>query len=347
MKILVAPNTFKGSYSAVRVAEIIRSAFGGWHEVELCPLSDGGDGFVDVIHHFIPELSMRTASVMGPYPDKTVEAKWLWDASNSIAYIEVAQACGVALVTGSLRPLEGTTFGVGQLILEAQRAGATTIYMGLGGTATTDAGAGALRALGWRFVSDQNVDVGHELTSLSRMIVGGVAPPELNLMTDVTNPLLGDSGAAIVFGPQKGASPREVEVLEARLTAFWLVARDQLGMNLSFPGGGAAGGLPAGLALTGRASVGSGFELIADLGDLEEKVRWADLVVTGEGAFDSQSMMGKAPGRVLSLAQSLGKRTAVVAGSIAPGSLPLVDYSVALGGRSLEVGAAELKSLVG
>ncbi len=344
MKILVAPNAFKGTHSSVEVAQIWAGVFGEKYEIQTLALSDGGDGFLDAIHFLIPELSRRTTLVTGPYPEQRVNADWLWDASNNIAYIEAAQACGLARASQPLRALEATTFGVGELILAAQRAGAEDIYLGLGGTASTDAGAGALRALGWSLVDEAGKEIGHELTRLNRMIVGGSKPPELNLMTDVTNPLLGDQGAAIIFGPQKGATPRDVELLEARLAAFWLIARDQFQMNLSFPGSGAAGGLSAGLALTGAATIGSGFELIADLGDLEDKMRWADLVVTGEGAFDGQSMMGKATGRVLSLAQSQRKRTAVIAGSIAPGSLPLVDFSVALSGRSIRDGAMELLS---
>lgn len=344
MKILVAPNAFKGTHSSVEVAQTWAGVLGEKHEIQTLALSDGGDGFLDAIHFLIPEISRRTTLVTGPYPDQRVTAEWLWDASNNIAYIEVAQACGLARATQPLRPLTATTFGVGELILAAQRAGAEDIYIGLGGTASTDAGAGALRALGWSLVDEAGKEIGHELTRLSRMIVGGSKPPELNLMTDVTNPLLGDQGAAIIFGPQKGATPRDVELLEARLAAFWLIARDQFQMNLSFPGSGAAGGLGAGLALTGAATIGSGFELIADLGDLEDKMRWADLLVTGEGAFDGQSMMGKATGRVLSLAQSQRRRTAVIAGSIAPGSLPLVDFSVQLRGSSIRDGAVELLS---
>jgi glycerate kinase len=347
VKILVAPNAFKGTHSSVAVAQTWAGVLGEKHEIQTLALSDGGDGYLDAIHFLIPELSRRTTLVNGPYPEQRVNADWLWDASNNIAYIEVAQACGLARATQPLRALQATTYGVGELILAAQKAGAEDIYLGLGGTASTDAGAGALRALGWNFVNEAGRDIGQDLTSLNRMIVGGAKPPELNLMTDVTNPLLGDQGAALIFAPQKGATTKDVELLEARLAAFWLIARDQFNMNLSFPGSGAAGGLAAGLSLTGQAHLGSGFDLIADLGDLEDKMRWADLVVTGEGAFDSQSMMGKATGRVLSLAQSQRKKTAVISGTIAPGSLPLVDFSVALSGRSIRDGSVELSGQLG
>ncbi len=344
MKILVAPNAFKGTHSSVEVAQTWAGVLSEKHEVQTLALSDGGDGFLDAIHFLIPELSRRTSLVTGPYPEQRVNADWLWDASNSIAYIEAAQACGLARATQPLRPLESTTYGVGELIIAAQNAGAEDIYLGLGGTASTDAGTGALRALGWTFVDESGRDIGHDLTRLNRMVVGGAKPPELNLMADVNNPLLGDQGAAIIFGPQKGATPRDIEMLEARLAAFWLIARDQFNMNISFPGSGAAGGLGAGLSLTGQAHLGSGFDLIADLGDLEDKMRWADLVVTGEGAFDSQSMMGKATGRILSLAQAQRKQTAVIAGSIAPGSLPLVDHAFALDSKAIREGALELLS---
>ena len=162
-------------------------------------------------------------------------------------------------------------------------------------------------------------------------------------MTDVNNQLLGDNGTAPVFGPQKGANPSQVLELEKGLSNFWLHVFKIFKLNIDFPGAGAGGGIPAGLALTCRASVGSGFELIADLGDLEDMIAWADIVVTGEGRFDRQSMMGKAPGQVVNLARAQGKKVAILAGSI---EQKVGDVNVELNafGGDLNLAAAALAS---
>ena len=318
-KVLIAPNAFKGTFSALQVAREIANALIGTCEVQILPLSDGGDGFVDVIHFLIPELTMITTEVAGPLPGQRVQAKWLWDASNMIAYIESAQACGLSHLGGQLNPMEATSRGVGELVATAISKWATDIYIGLGGTATTDAGVGAMQALGWQFPDQFAKEIspgGGQLIGIHRILPGNPLTVNINLMTDVNNPLLGDLGAAPVYGPQKGANATQVLELEKGLSNFWLHAYKIFKLNLDFPGAGAAGGIPAGFALSERASVGSGFELIADLGDLEEKIAWADVVITGEGCFDQQSMMGKAPGQVVNLARAQGKRVAIIAGKI-------------------------------
>ncbi len=318
-KVLIAPNAFKGTFSARDVAQGLAKALTGDFEVQILPLSDGGDGFVDVIHFLIPELTMMTTEVTGPLANQRVHAKWLWDASNMIAYIESAQACGLALMNGQLNPMEATSRGIGELIAAATAKWATDIYIGLGGTASTDGGVGAMQALGWQFPDQFAQEIlpgGGSLIKMHRILPGPPLSVNLNLMTDVNNGLLGDLGAAPVFGPQKGASPEQVLELEKGLSNLWLHAFKIFKLNIDFPGAGAAGGIPAGFALGGHAQIGSGFELVADLGDLDEKIAWADIVVTGEGKFDAQSMMGKAPGQVVNLARTQGKRVAVFAGSI-------------------------------
>lgn len=318
-KVLIAPNAFKGTMSARDVALNLAKALYGTFEIQAAPLSDGGDGFIDCIHFQIQELTRMQSEVCGPLYGTTVQAQWLWDASNNIAYIEAAQACGLALLQGGFRPMEATSFGLGQLIQVAMLKGAEDIYVGLGGTACTDGGVGALQAMGWHFLDQGGREIGPgggNLIQIDRITPGPKPTAHLNLMTDVANKLLGDLGSAIVFGPQKGASPDQVNELEKGLSNLWLHTYRNLKLNIDFPGAGAAGGIPAGLALTGDASLGSGFELIADLSDLELKMQWADIVVTGEGAFDRQSSMGKAPGRVVSLARSMGKKVAIFAGRI-------------------------------
>jgi glycerate kinase len=236
-----------------------------------------------------------------------------------IAYIESAQACGLSHIGGQLNPMEATSRGLGELVSAAISKWATDIYIGLGGTASTDGGVGAMQALGWQFPDQYGKEIGSgggHLIDIHRILPGPQIRPNLNLMTDVNNPLLGDLGTAIVFGTQKGASPTQVQELEKGLSNLWLHAYKIYKLNLDFPGSGAAGGIPAGFALSGRATIGSGFELIADLGDLEEKIAWADIVVTGEGKFDRQSMMGKAPGQVVNLARSQGKKVVIVSGII-------------------------------
>jgi glycerate kinase len=318
-KVLIAPNAFKGTFSALEVCNAISRAIQPNFEFKMLPLSDGGDGFVDVIHYLIPELTVITTEVSGPLPNQRVQARWIWDASNMISYIESAQACGLSLAGGQLKPMEATSYGLGEVIAAAIAKGAEDIYIGLGGTASTDGGVGAMQALGWQFLDHQNRQIGPgggHLINIHRMLPGPLLNVNLNLMTDVNNPLLGDSGSAIVFGPQKGANQNQVLDLEKGLSKLWLHIYKIFQLNVDFPGSGAGGGIPAAMALTGRALAGSGFELIADLGDLEEMISWADIVVTGEGRFDRQSMMGKAPGQVVNLARSQGKRVAILAGSI-------------------------------
>ena len=339
-KVLIAPNAFKGTFSALHVAKELARVLANNFEVQILPLSDGGDGFIDVIHHLIPELTMVTTEVTGPLANQRVQARWLWDASNMIAYIESAQACGISLLNGQLSPMEATSRGLGELVATAISKWATDIYIGLGGTASTDGGVGAMQALGWQFPDQFAHEIGpggRQLIGIHRILPGPQLSVNLNLMTDVNNPLLGDLGAAPVFGPQKGANPDQVFALEKGLSNLWLHAFKIFNLNIDFPGSGAAGEIPAGFALGGRASIGSGFELIADLGDLEDKIAWADIVVTGEGRFDQQSMMGKAPGQVVNLARSQGKRVALFAGSI---DQVLGDVNIELNSFGGDIGQA-------
>lgn len=344
-KVLIAPNAFKGTYSARAITLELVKALHEQFQLQAVPLSDGGDGFVEAIHFQIQELQLMESEVCGPIAGSTVRAQWLWDESNLIAYLESAQVCGLAMLGGNLRPMEATSYGIGQLIQIAAHRGAEDIYLGLGGTACTDGGVGALQALGWQFPDQYNREIGPgggNLINIHRILPGPMIKPHINLMTDVQNRMLGDLGTAIVFGPQKGANPAQVQELERGLSNLWLHAYKIHKQNLDFPGAGAAGGLPAGLALTGKASIGSGFELVADLSDLEMKMQWADVVVTGEGCFDRQSSMGKAPGRVVDMARAMGKKVVIFAGSILE---PVGDANVEISKNSgsLELAIHELR----
>lgn len=288
MRVVIAPDCFGGTLTAREVAEAVAE---GWRrtapddDLRLCPLADGGPGFVDVLHSALGGV-LRTTTVTGPL-GTPVEATWL--EHDGTAYIESAQACGLHLIPAEQRPHTAetaTTRGVGELLNAARRA--RTIVVGLGGSGTTDGGAGMRETAG-------------EVTA--RLVAA----------SDVENPLLGPHGAARTFGPQKGASPEAVERLEARLAAM-----EELAAVRDRPGAGAAGGLGAGLLALG-ATVVSGAGLVRELTGLDAALDHADLAVTGEGSFDWQSLRGKLVTAVARGAADRGLPCVVLAGQVSVG----------------------------
>lgn len=278
MRVLIAPDCFGDSLTAVQAAQSIAT---GWalgrpaDVLTLAPQSDGGPGFVDVLASRLGER--RSIEVSGPLT-KDVTAEWVFDATSDTAYVECAQACGLALLPEGptvRTALDAHSAGVGQLVDAALKAGARRIVVGLGGSACTDGGRGLVDALGGLAAAKARL-----------------ADVELIAATDVEHPLLGDMGAAAVFGPQKGADPETVSVLEARLTD-WATNMAATGRDVrGEPGAGAAGGLGAALlALGGRRE--SGAAVIAEHTGLADDVAAADLIITGEGRFDDQSLHGK------------------------------------------------------
>lgn len=290
--ILIAPDCFGDSLTAVQAAESIAE---GWRRARpqdvltLAPQSDGGPGFVEVLASRLGEV--RTTTVSGPL-DADVDARWVLDTRPPVtAYLECAQACGLALLGGppSVRTsLDAHSRGVGELIAAAHAAGARRIAVGLGGSGCTDGGRGMVEALGG--------------LAAARDLLADV---ELIVASDVEHPLLGPTGAAAVFGPQKGADPQTVAVLEARLTAWARELNAAAGRDIrDEPGAGAAGGIGAALlALGGRRE--SGAAIIAEHTALDADIAAADLVITGEGRFDDQSLHGKV---VSALAAGAGPR---------------------------------------
>jgi glycerate 2-kinase len=279
LRVLIAPDSYGDSLTAVQAAEAIAS---GWLQARpqdvlmLAPQSDGGPGFVDVLASGLGER--RSVRVSGPLADE-VTAEWVFDVASGTAYLECAQACGLALLGGppTVRTaLDAHSRGVGQLIDAALAAGAGRIVVGLGGSACTDGGRGMIEALG-------GLD-----TAVARL-----AGVKLIVATDVEHPLLGPMGAAHVFGPQKGADPAGVDTLERRLTEWAADLEAAAGRELrAEPGAGAAGGLGAALmALGGRRE--SGAAIVADHTGLAGDLAVADLIITGEGRFDDQSLHGK------------------------------------------------------
>lgn len=319
--ILVAPAAFKGTLGPRQVAEAIaagvRRAVPAATVLE-CPVADGGNGLLDAV--LPPRGGIRERlDVSGPI-GQTVNAELGW-IDDETAIFESATACGLALLEPEERdPLRTTTRGVGELIWEAADRGAKTVVVGLGGSATVDGGTGAARGLGWTFQNADGVELpegGGSLVDLRAFGPGWALHANVVGLADVTTPVLGDEGAAPLFGPQKGARPEEIVRLEqglARLATLWSQAgRPDLGTMAM---GGAAGGLGAGLAFFARAQLTNGAEWVLERVGFDAALAKADLVITGEGVFDRTSLVGKAPGEVLRRAQAAKKKVAVVAGRV-------------------------------
>ncbi|WP_237742589.1 glycerate kinase [Actinopolymorpha alba] len=321
VRVLIAPDKFAGTLSAVEAAEAMAD---GWRaqapadEVITVPMSDGGPGFVDVLHTALGG-ELLAVTVTGPLGNPTPATLLLTDGT---AYIESAQACGLALVPPDRRePERSTTFGVGELVAAAIDAGARRLVVGLGGSGTNDAGAGMLAALGARVEPADGLTTGGAalagLTALdlapARERLAGV---ELLAASDVDNPLLGLRGATNIFGPQKGVEQERLVVLDAALQRFADLADRPLA---DAKGAGAAGGLGYALLLLGGRRV-PGIETIVDAVRLPEHAGQADVVVTGEGAFDFQSKSGKVVSGVAAVATTALRPCVVLAGQVLVGS---------------------------
>jgi glycerate kinase len=318
VKTVLAFDKFKGCLTADQACEIVRPLLPG--NVVAKPMADGGDGTAAVLHAALGG-QWCTATVTGPVPGKRVVARYLWLPDRTTAVIEMAAASGLALLRPEERdPLRATTFGTGELIRDAIAGGAHEILLTIGGSATVDAGVGAAQALGWRFLDQAGNEVGPGGGELARIvrIVPATLPVEMTVFCDVDNPLCGPTGAARVFGPQKGASPAMVGQLEAGLSYLASIVRDQLGVEMgTLTGGGAAGGLAAGAVAFCGARLAPGVETVMQAIGLEEALRGADWVITGEGRFDEQSLRGKVVAGVARAARRNGAKVAVLTGSVA------------------------------
>ncbi|MBD2654511.1 glycerate kinase [Synechocystis sp. FACHB-383] len=317
-RILIAPDSFKGTLSAGEVCRITSEVLAPEFDCVAHPLADGGEGTLEAIAHNL-DSQWQTVRVQGPLPGQKVDARYLWLAEKETAVIEMAQASGLPLVPmGKRNPEITTSYGTGELIAHAVQRGAKHIQLAIGGSATNDGGLGLLMALGWRFLDYQGQSVGWGGQGLEKVteIIPAVLDtfPQIALLCDVTNPFYGSHGAAFVYAPQKGADPAMVQRLDRGLEHFAQVVRKRDGFELNFSGAGAAGGVGGGVAWALKATIESGFTAIAQLTGLEQAMAQCDLVVTGEGCFDGQSHQGKVVGRVIELAQAMGKPAIVVAG---------------------------------
>ncbi len=327
MKIVIAIDSLKGSLSSIQAAHAIKKGISNANldaEVIIKPLADGGEGTVDALVDGM-NGQRRVVSVCGPAIEK-VDATYGVLSDNKTAIMEMAQAAGITYVEDSQKnPLTTTTYGVGEMIKLAINEGCRHFIMGIGGSATNDAGVGMLQALGFKFYDENDNLVklgGQVLNQITRIDCSGKIK-ELDECTfkiacDVNNPLFGLNGAAHVYGPQKGATPEIIEQLDKGLINFSNVVKNDLNKDLcDIPGVGAAGGLGYGFLAFLNAKLESGIKIILDEINIEESIKDADIVVTGEGRLDNQTAMGKAPIGVAKLAKKYGVTVIAIAGCVA------------------------------
>jgi glycerate kinase len=342
VRILIAPDKFKGALNARDVAQNIAKGLLDVlpdAEIEIVPMADGGEGTAEAVcdARGCSWLECKAHDPLG----REIDARYGWIAQEKLAVMEMSEAAGMWRLSKSERdPIRATTFGVGEMILDATKRGAQEIIIGLGGSATNDGGFGMARALGFRFLSNEKAltRAVTELEHLTEIIlperlVGALvssAQPKSSRLTqpplqhvlpkiiaavDVKNPLLGENGATRVFGSQKGASKSELDNLEHALIRFADVVATEFGFDYrDQAGAGAAGGLGFGLLSFCGATIRPGFEVVAEAVGLEQKMQDADLVITGEGSLDRQTLEGKTPVGVARMARKLGKPVFAIVG---------------------------------
>ncbi|MNM67593.1 Glycerate 2-kinase [compost metagenome] len=362
MKIVIAPDSFKDSLSAQGVADAIALGLAQvWPDAQLikCPMADGGEGTVESILAACEGQQRRTL-VRGPL-GATVEAAWGWLPQSHTAIIEMAEASGLQLVPVAQRDAcISSTFGTGQLIRAALDAGAQRVILAIGGSATNDGGAGAMQALGVKLLDAQGQTLspgGLALAQLARVDLSEIDPRlaqvRFDIAADVNNPLCGPHGASAIFGPQKGASPVQVEQLDRALGHFADHCARALNNDVrDEPGSGAAGGLGFAAKAFLGAQFTAGVEVVAELVGLADAVAGADLVITGEGRFDAQTLRGKTPFGVARVAREHGVPVIVIAGTLGEGYQALYEHGIdaafalASGPMTLEQACAEAPRLL-
>ena len=339
MKVIIAPQGFKGGISGLEAAKAIaRGVLAAVPDAEtvLLPVADGGDG---TLHALVDATGgeIFTCTVTGPI-NQQVEAQWGVMGDGRTAVIEMAKASGLAMLPTQRRnPRTTTTLGTGQLLREASEKGFSRVIIGLGGSATNDAGAGMATALGAKFLDASGNPLppgGAALARLDRVDTSGMIESlsgiEIVGATDVTNPLCGPTGASAIFGPQKGATEGVVAELDAALLNFAQIVKRDTGQDvLDIPGAGAAGGLGAGLIAFAGAKLQSGIDMVCQMLDFDRHLEGADLVFTGEGRVDLSTVFDKAPVGVARHAKAHGVPTVLLAGSLGDGHEQLYDHGVA------------------
>jgi glycerate kinase len=325
MKVLIATDSFKDAADSFAVCEAVKK---GWlkssphDEVSCFPLADGGEGLIDILKLYL-EMDLVSVVVDDALRRKK-EAHFLFSETKKLAVIEVAQAIGLQHLSPAERnPLHTSSYGVGELINHACKLGATDIIIGLGGSSTNDAGMGMAKALGWRFLDDNGKDcepIGNELIKVFQILppakfVGSKVTFEV--LCDVDNPLFGSNGAAFIFAPQKGADVFAVKYLDNGLKHFYgICSQINNSVKQNLPGAGAAGGLGYGTSFFLGASLKSGIDLILKYSNIEKFMPETDLVITGEGALDRQTLQGKLIKGVCQMAKKYDKPVIAICGAL-------------------------------
>lgn len=328
MKILIACDKFKGSLSAQEACEAIAAGLPD-HECELCPIADGGEGFVEALLSATSGKKIMAQCRDAVGREVAAEYALLDDGS---AVIEMSAASGLWRIEEEERdPLFANTYGTGQLMRHAiEEHQATRLLIGIGGSATNDAGVGMAEALGAKFLEENGqpaMTIPEEFSKIASADLSGMIKlPPITVACDVSNPLLGSNGATAIFGSQKGAQSENLPQLESALEQITTLLKAEH----DFPGAGAAGGLGFGLKTFCKAELVSGFDLVAQALSLKEKIDQADLVITGEGSLDAQSLDGKGPIGLAKMARAAGKKTIGIAGQISDEAKPCFDETHAL-----------------
>jgi glycerate kinase len=319
--VLIVPDKFKGTLTALQAAEAIAS---GWRSVrpgdrlDLLPMSDGGDGFGEIISRLLGAEPIAVATIDAAH--QPIEAAWGWHAATKVAVVESARVVGLAMLPPKkFHPYDLDTFGLGAVLRAAAAHGAVRCLVGIGGSATNDGGFGLARAIGWRFLTGANTAI-ERWTDLGELAT--LAPPQepirfddLTVAVDVQNLLLGPTGCSRVYGPQKGLL--EFDVADRALGRLAEVVTAHTGVDYAaHPGAGAAGGLGFGLLAFAGARLEQGIDIFKRYARLEDHVRASQLVVTGEGAIDAQTLMGKGVGEIAALCQRLGVPCLGIAGVV-------------------------------
>ena len=338
MRVVIAPDKFKGSLTALQAASAMARGVARAvprASIDQVPMADGGEGTTQALVAATGG-SIREAQVTGPLGEPVVACFGLL-GDGQTAVIEMAAASGLVLVPdGKRNPLITTTRGTGDLLLAAIAAGARRVVVGIGGSATNDGGAGFGQSLGFKLLDDHGRDLevgGGKLGQLARIDparrrreLDGV---EIAVACDVSNPLCGPEGASAIYGPQKGATPEMIEALDRNLAHFAAIVERDLGVAIKDqPGSGAAGGLGGGLVAFASGKLEPGIKLIIDAVNLAQRLENADLCLTAEGAIDAQSAFGKTAVGVAQLARSLNCPTLALAGSIGPGAEAVLEHGI-------------------
>ncbi|UCZ52832.1 glycerate kinase [Bacillus shivajii] len=329
MNIFIAPDSFKGSMSSIEAANAIhkgieRSSVSA--NIQTLPMADGGEGTVDALIHALDceKVVEKSIDPLG----RQIECYYAWNEKRKLAIIETAAASGITLLEeGELNPFKASTHGTGDLVKSALNKGAKEIVIGLGGSATVDGGTGFLQELGVKFLdeNDNAVErVNGELSRIHEVDISGMderlCEVKVTIASDVENPLLGSNGAVAVFGPQKGVEPDQLDLFERGMKKFADCTVQAMHKDYrEHAGAGAAGGFGFALLSYLNAEMQNGFDLVAELTSMEEKIEWADLVISGEGKLDEQTFFGKGPMGVVRLAEEKNKRVILFAGSISKG----------------------------